>query len=142
MKAKYKLSRRSYDRLDGVKAVIIAVLTEAIKDSPYDFGIPKDGGRRTPQRQQQLYAIGRTVELNRKPVTWTLNSKHLPNKIDGTSHAFDFYAYVNGKASWELKYLEPIARHIQKVAKEQFNLKIDWGQDLWGKDGGHMQIKL
>lgn len=36
--------------------------------------------KRTPERQQWLYGIGRTHSLQRKPVSWTLNSKHLKGK--------------------------------------------------------------
>jgi hypothetical protein len=34
-------------------------------------------GRRSMDRQRWLYAIGRTREKHRKPVTWTLHSRHL-----------------------------------------------------------------
>lgn len=36
--------------------------------------------RRSEVRQKWLYGIGRTHDLNRKPVTWTLKSKHLVGK--------------------------------------------------------------
>jgi hypothetical protein len=32
---------------------------------------------RTKERQQWLYGVGRTHSFKRKPVTWTLNSRHL-----------------------------------------------------------------
>ena len=130
----YRLSNRSLRRLEGVDPLLIDILKESIKTSPYDYGIPMYGGFRTSEEQKQMYAIGRTKELHRSPITWTLNSYHMTGK------AFDIYAYVNGKASWDLKYLEPIARHIQSVAMDCFNVKIEWGQDLWGKDGAHFQI--
>jgi len=76
-------------------------------------------------------------ELRR--VTWTLNSLHKPAK-DGLGKAFDIYAYVNGGASWDLKYLEPIARHLQSVALT-YGVRLYWGFDLWKKDGAHFQIK-
>lgn len=34
-------------------------------------------GRRSVQRQEWLYSIGRTRQRSRKPVTWTLKSLHL-----------------------------------------------------------------
>lgn len=34
-------------------------------------------GLRTEERQKWLYGVGRTHSKNRKPVTWTLKSKHL-----------------------------------------------------------------
>jgi hypothetical protein len=56
-----------------------------------------------------------------------------------TGNAFDIYAYIDGAASWDLKYLEPIARHLIKVAAKH-GVILSWGQDLWGKDGAHFQI--
>tara|TARA_R110002167_G_scaffold27348_1_gene93035 strand:- start:134 stop:526 length:393 start_codon:yes stop_codon:yes gene_type:complete len=128
-----KLSKRSRLRIDGIEDVLIQIIERAIPTSPYDFGIPKMGGKRTDQDQIEMYAQGRT-KPGRK-VTWTLNSYHKSGK------AFDIYAYVNGGASWNMKYMEPIARHLQKVAKEQFGIDLEWGFDLWGKDGAHFQIK-
>ena len=149
-----RLSRKSYKNLDGVKAIFIAILTESITDSPFDFGIPKDGGVRSDKRQEQLYGRGRSrskmlkkglnpdfAKPNKRKITWTLNSLHKPNKLDGMGYAVDFFAYVNGRASWDMRYMKPIARHIQNVAKEKFNIDIEWGYDLWHKDGAHIQIK-
>jgi len=48
---------------------------------------------RTKDRQQYLYSIGRTKELNRKPVTRTLNSLHLWGK------AIDRVFVVDGKVT-------------------------------------------
>ena len=56
--------------------------------------------------------------------------------------AFDIYAFVEGKATWDHKYYEPIARHLQKVAKDKFGVDLEWGGD-WDKfkDLPHFQIK-
>lgn len=144
----YRFSKRSKERIEGINPLLINILLDGIKDSPYDFGIPRDGGFRTLQRQQELYAKGRTTEKlrskgiediegrpNASKITWTLNSYHR------TGNAFDIYAYVDGKASWSMKYLEPIARHLQKIALEEFDTELEWGYDLWKKDGAHFQIK-
>ena len=40
-----------------------------------------------------------------------------------------------------MKYMEPIARHLQKVALDEFGIELQWGFDLWKKDGAHFQIK-
>lgn len=142
----YRFSKRSIDRLKHVEPLLMLVLEEGIKHSPYDFGIPRDGGFRTAHRQRELYARGRTTEelvdkgilgIEGRPdksrITWTLKSYHMTGK------AFDIYAYVDGQASWDLKYLEPIARHLQEVALSK-GIILSWGQDLWGKDGAHFQI--
>ncbi|MCK9570385.1 M15 family metallopeptidase [Candidatus Pacearchaeota archaeon] len=36
--------------------------------------------KRSQERQKWLYGIGRTHSLNQRPVTWTMNSKHLVGK--------------------------------------------------------------
>lgn len=149
---KYTLSEQSLERLQGIKPVLIDILEEGIRQSPFEFRIPRDGGLRTPQRQKELYAYGRTTaQLLKKGIkgvegipdkskkTWTLNSKHLP-KNDGYGHAFDIYIQIEGNPSWDLKYIEPVARHLQKIALDKFGTTLYWGQDLWGKDGAHFQL--
>lgn len=49
-------------------------------------------GRRTLERQRELYAQGRTTPG--PIVTWTMNSKHL------TGEAFDVAVRVDGKLTW------------------------------------------
>jgi len=137
----YKLSQRSRQRLEGVHPSLIALIEYSIIDSPFDFGIPRDGGARTQERQDELYAQGRTKDLHKAKVTWTRNSKHLI-KSDGYGHAFDLYAYVNRKASWSSKHIDPIGKHILKCAKE-LDIDIQWGVVINGvhKDKGHFQLK-
>ena len=130
-----RLSKRSLKRIEGIEPVLIDILLEGVKDSPFDFGIPKDGGLRTKERQEYLYSIGRTREISRGVVTWTKKSYHMTGK------AFDIYAYVDGKASWDMKYLKPIAEHLKQVAWEKFCIRLKWGFDLWGKDAAHFQIR-
>jgi hypothetical protein len=142
----YRFSSRSLKRLEYVTPILIAILEEGIKESPYDFGIPRDGGFRTFRRQEELYARGRTTKqlidkgitnLKGRPdksrITWTLKSYHMTGK------AFDIYAYVDKQASWDMEYLEPIARHLIKVASS-YGIILNWGYDLWKKDGAHFQI--
>jgi peptidoglycan LD-endopeptidase CwlK len=133
----YKLSNTSKDRLKGVNTKLIAIVEAAITNSPYDFGIPPDGGLRTTERQKELYALGRTKAGNIVTQTDGVKKK----SVHQSGNAFDIYAFVDGKASWEAKYYEPIARHIQKVALEQFGVKLTWGGD-WTKfkDLPHFQI--
>jgi len=118
---KYKLSKRSYKNLNGVNSILIAILTESIKNSPYDFGVPNTGGLRSAKTQNKLYRKGAS-----KLDGYIRKSKHQA-KADGTSHAFDIYAYVNGKASWKTEYLTAIANHILFVAKTEFNVNLKWG---------------
>lgn len=142
----YKFSKNSLERIEGVNPILVTILKEAITDSPFDFGIPRSGGKRTPLKQANLYARGRTTAQliakgidnvkgrpDKSKITWTLNSYHL------TGNAIDIYAYVNGKPSWDMDYLEPIARHLIKVANKH-GVILSWGYDLWKKDGAHLQL--
>ena len=134
----YKLSKRSKDRLAGVNPVLVAIIEAAIVDSPIDFGIPPDGGLRTAARQQELYAQGRT-----KPGPIITHTDGVEKKsIHQSGNAFDVFAVVNGTASWEARHYAPIARHLQKVAKERFGVELEWGGD-WTKfkDLPHFQLK-
>lgn len=126
----YYLSKRSYTRLNGINAILVAILTEAIKESPYDFGIPSTGGLRTAEKQNELYKKGRSQLDGYKKKSYHQTGK-----------AFDIYAYVDGKASWDKGQLTAIARHIQKVAKDQFDVDLTWGGD-WKSfvDMPHFQI--
>lgn len=140
----YKLSDRSKLRLSGVHPNLVSLIETAIKDSPYDFGIPEFGGLRTLNDQQKLYAIGRTVEVGRKPVTFTDGVKKKSNhqaKTDGYGHAFDIYIYDNEKkkASWDIDKLEAVARHLQKVGKE-LGIDLKWGGDWKWKDYPHFEF--
>jgi peptidoglycan L-alanyl-D-glutamate endopeptidase CwlK len=142
----YRFSKRSRERIKDINPILIKILEEAIKTSPYDFGIPRDGGFRTYRRQEELYARGRTTEQliekgivgiegrpDKSRITWTLKSYHM------TGNAFDIYCYFDNRASWDMKYLEPIARHLIKVASD-YGIILSWGYDLWKKDGAHFQI--
>lgn len=126
----YKLSKRSLGRLKNVNPLLIAIVVDSIRGSPYDFGIPQHGGKRTADEQNLLFK----------------NKKSRADGFDKKSYhqsgqAFDIFGYVNGKATWDKKILTKIARHIQKVALEQYGIKLTWGGD-WTtfKDMPHFQI--
>ena len=132
-KQMYRLSKRSLRRLKGVEPIMIAIFVEGIKDSPYDFGIPRHGGLRTPDEQFLLYQ-------QRPRITTKDGFKKKSYHQSGM--AVDIYAFVDGKPTWETKYYKPIADHLKKVAKEKFNVTLEWGGD-WKTfvDLPHFQIK-
>ena len=126
----YKLSKRSLSRLDGIRSVLIAVLVEGIKDSPYDFGIPKTGGFRTANDQKELYNLG-------------------VSKCDGvknksyhqSGNAFDIYIYEAGKANWNKDKLKLVAEHLKETAKNKYGISLEWGGDwISWQDYPHFQI--
>jgi len=56
-----------------VNAVLVAMRARGFDPVVFE-------ARRSQERQDWLYGVGRTHSLNRKPVTWTHNSKHLVGK--------------------------------------------------------------
>jgi peptidoglycan L-alanyl-D-glutamate endopeptidase CwlK len=141
----YRFGRRSLEIINGLHPDLQKVLLEAITSSPWDFGL--HSGYRSPEEQYELYQQGRTKPGNK--VTW----------IDGVSRksyhnynpalAFDFHCSVKGNTWDNTKkevdgdpaYLEEIARHIVKVAKDKFDIELKWGGD-WKKtpDAPHIQL--
>lgn len=119
----YSFSQRSLERLKGVHPDLVKVMQASISDSPYDFGITE--GRRTPERQQQLYKEGKSR---------TLNSRHL------TGHAVDIAVFIGKDVSWDFRYYDAVAEHIKKVA-ESLKIPIVWGGEWRGLvDGPHFEL--
>ena len=111
----FKLSITSRTRLDGIDPDLIAVTNLAIKLTVIDFGIPPDGGIRTAERQKELFDKG---------VSKADGYDKLSNHQSG--NALDFYAYVDGKASWQSHHLAMVAcAHMQ--AASMLGVKIQWG---------------
>lgn len=129
----YRLSKRSLRRLRGVEPVLVAILVEGIKESPYDFGIPRHGGYRTESEQYLLY--------KQRPKVTNIDGYHRKS-YHQSGRAFDIYAFVDGKATWEPKYYKPISDHLKKIAKDRFNVELEWGGDFSTfVDLPHFQIK-
>lgn len=124
--------------MQGVSPDLIAVANLAIKITKVDFGIPKDGGVRTAKRQKQLFH----------------NGKSKADGIDDLSRhqsgeALDFYAYVDGQASWQEDHLAMVACAFLQAAS-MLGIKLNWG-GLWssrkttngipyGWDMGHIEL--
>ena len=122
----YSLGQQSRARLKGVHPDLVRVVEHAIKRTTTDFMVLE--GVRTPARQRELYAQGRT-----KPgqvVTWTLTSNHFA-KADGYGHAVDLCPFP---VDWnDLKKFDAIAKAMFSAADE-LGVKIRWGAD-WDQDG-------
>lgn len=125
----YQLGTTSQSKLKGVHPHLVAVLLQAIKDSPFDFSIT-DGVRTTAQ-QQALYAQGRTAPG--EVVTQADGVRNKSNhqaKADGYGHAVDLYPYVNGGIDWNdaSGRQKLIAAHI-KATGNKLGYPITWGGD-------------
>jgi peptidoglycan L-alanyl-D-glutamate endopeptidase CwlK len=116
-------SQRSENNLHGVHPDLVRVVRRALALSDVDFGITE--GLRTPERQRQLVAAGKSQ---------TQNSRHI------TGHAVDVFAYPTSGGSWEWKYYAQISTVFKQAARE-LNIPIEWGGD-WKtlKDGPHFQL--
>lgn len=123
------LGQRSLARLDGVhpKLVRVILLAATLARPEDDFTVLE--GIRTPERQRELYAQGRTAPG--KIVTWTLKSNHFRNPRTGFGHAVDLAPFPidwNDTARFDrLAMLMFRAASIERV-------KIRWGAD-WDQDG-------
>ena len=125
----FKLSERSKMNMTGVDPRLIKIAEMAIEITRIDFGIPSDGGLRTPERQNELFKAGKSKldGINRK-------SEHQKG------NALDFYAYVDGKASWEKEHLAQVAAAFLQSASI-LGYKLNWG-GLWESflDMPHVQL--
>ena len=123
----FRLSDASRAKLAGVHPDLIRVVFRAIEISKVDFKVIE--GVRTPERQRELYAQGRTKPGNR--VTWTLKSNHFINPKTGKGHAVDLlpapYDWKEGP-QWK-----QMADAMFAAAKE-LGIAIRWGRD-WDRDG-------
>lgn len=123
----YALGTQSRARLNGVHPDLQRVVFRAIEISSQDFMVLE--GVRTPERQAQLYAQGRTKPGQK--VTWTLKSNHFVNPKTGKGHAVDLVPYP---VDWnDLKKFDAMAKAMFKAADE-LGVKIRWGAD-WDRDG-------
>lgn len=139
----YALGAKSKERLVGVHPKLVEVVEMAIQLTKQDFMVLE--GVRTPERQKELYAQGRT-----KPgpkVTWTLASNHFINKATGYGHAVDLVPFP---VDWSHKKLDVVSKAMFAAA-DTLGVKIRWGAD-WDRDGNprekgeadspHFEIKL
>jgi len=120
----------------GVHPDLRQVAHRALQLSPVDFGIPKLGGVRSVNDQHKLYLEGKSKCDGVKKL-----SNHQP-KEDGYGYALDFYAFVDGAASWDELHLTLIASAFLQAANEM-GIKLEWG-GLWKnfKDYPHVQMVI
>jgi len=127
----YKLSKKSEANMMDLHPDLIVLAREAIKITPYDFGI-NSSTVRTKKQQEVLVSEGKSK---------TMNSRHvLTNNECLLSCALDFNVYVNGKITWDINYFRPVAQAFITTAIK-LGIQIELGI-LWRtfKDGPHVQL--
>jgi len=130
----HKFSQRSRQALLEVHPALVSVVELALKKTEQDFMVVE--GVRSPERQRQLYAQGRTAPGPK--VTWTLNSNHF-KKSDGYGHAVDLVPYP---VDWDdIDKFKAISLAMFDAAQE-LCVKIEWGGN-WkkNKDYPHFEYK-
>ena len=145
----YILSKTSKEKLKGVHPQLVKLMTEAVKESPYDFSITQ--GLRTAAYQNSLYQQGRTTPG--KIVTNCDGFKNKSNhqaKADGYGHAIDIFicgVVENGQyrkfttqEGYDNKKILAVSNHIKEIA-QKLGIAIKWGGD-WSKfkDFPHFEI--
>lgn len=126
----FKLSARSQERLNGVDNRIFNIIEVALTITQVDFGIPNLGGLRTAADQRNLFKTGAT-----KCDGIEIKSEHQ------SGLAFDVYAYVDGKASWDRYHLTQVAAAILQAAA-LLGYPLTWGGNWrsW-QDLPHFQLE-
>ena len=120
----FALGARSLARLEGVHPDLVKVVQLAIRKSDLDFAVLE--GRRTVDRQRQLFGQGATK---------TMNSRHL------TGHAVDLAALDEaGRVTWARPAYEALASQMKTAAAAE-GVPVEWGGD-WRSffDGPHFQL--
>ena len=111
----WRFSENSLKNREGVDSRLIYISDLALTISPIDFGIPKDGGLRTAERQQELHLAGKSR-----------CDGYLHKSFHQTGKALDFYAFVHGKASWEVQHLTMVGAAFLQAAVS-LGYPIRWG---------------
>ena len=138
----YKLSNRSLSKLLECHKDLEILMKEAIKESPYDFGIT--WGYRSPEKQNELYQKGRTEPGNIVTYVDGYDKKSKHNHMP--SQAVDIVCYVNGKVTWQHDVYLEVGLHIMEVGEELFEKGLIKNRITWGghwkklKDWPHFQI--
>lgn len=123
----FTLGAKSLANLHRVHPKMVAVVKRAIEIVEVDFKVIE--GVRTPARQKELYAQGRTRPGPK--VTWTLNSNHFVNARTGYGHAVDL---LPAPYDWkDLASFDKVAKAMFQ-ASEELGTPIRWGAD-WDRDG-------
>lgn len=132
----FKFGKNSKERLETCHPDIQKVLNLAISRSKVDFGISE--GHRSIERQQELYAIGRTVNRHKSKVTNVDGVKKKGKHNYLPSLAVDIYIWHNNPSTrrqidYDESHLSYVAGIIDSCAAE-LKIELTWGGN-WDNDG-------
>jgi peptidoglycan L-alanyl-D-glutamate endopeptidase CwlK len=135
----YVIGPASRAKLVGVDPFMVRVVERAILITPIDFRVIC--GVRTRAEQAALYAQGRT--LPGKIVTWTLNSRHIPDPRTGLGCAVDL---LPAPYDWKIEDDRSTPEQddaFVKLAQVMFRAAADAGVRIrWGANwDGDKQIR-
>lgn len=126
---RHAYGKSSREKLKGVHPDLVKFAEMLLDMSGYDLGISE--GVRTLERQQELYAQGRT-----KPgciVTNVDGIKYKSNhqiQSDGYGHALDIFVYnENGRVDYRNTTMNYIGALGKMISFCYFNGNIQWGGD-------------
>lgn len=124
----FEFSGASEANMRGVNPIMIAIADRALQITKIDFGVPSDGGVRGASEQHRLFLDGKSPLDGYKRKSY-----------HQSGNALDVFAYVDGKASWDMCHLSMVACAMLQAAAE-FGRKLEWG-GLWDNpDGPHFQL--
>lgn len=118
MSSGFSFSKNSLRNREGVDPRLIEISNLALEVTTVDFGHGPYSGLRAAEEQHQLYTEGKS-----KLDGYGKIGKHQRGK------ALDFYAFVEGKASWEHEHLAMVACAFLQAAS-LLGYRIKWG-GLW-----------
>ena len=135
----FRFSKTSNLRRLGVDCRLIQISDRALEISVIDFGIPKYGGIRTAEEQYELFLDGKSRADGTNDLSYHQSGK-----------ALDFFAFVDGNASWHPGHLAMVAAAFLQASAE-LGYRLTWG-GLWlpvkttngvphGWDAGHVQLE-
>jgi len=133
----FALGSTSLKNREGVNPKLIEIDDLAITITLVDYGHGQYAGLRSPDLQNSLYLKGASERDGYERI-----SNHQ------TGNALDFFAFVDGKASWKREYLAMVATaHLQAAA--MLGYPVRWGglwktkkSKIYGWDMPHLELIL
>ena len=109
-----QFGKASLNHLKDVRSQLKSIVVLALRKCEIDFSVVD--GLRTIEEQKENIVKG---------VSWTMHSKHLPDKT-GLAGAVDIYPWVDGRSSQKPDHYKLIAKAMFSAAIE-LRIRVTWG---------------